>query len=96
MAKKVEAARDTQRATPPEGKARRWAAAKAELDKEVVMVDKMQDNIKELEMMAEHATQDAQEAREVAHVETLPPDMRENVEAFHDLLTDKAEQTAAL
>lgn len=96
MAKKVEAARDTQRATPPEGKARRWAAAKAELDKEVVMVDKMQDNIKELEMMAEHATQDAQEAREVAHVESMPPDMRENVEAFHDLLTDKAEQTAAL
>ena len=96
MAKKVEAARDTQRATPPEGKARRWAAAKAVLDKEVVMVDKMQDNIKELEMMAEHATQDAQEAREVAHVESMPPDMRENVEAFHDLLTDKAEQTAAL
>lgn len=95
MAKKVEAARDTQRATPPEGKARRWAAAKAVLDKEVGMVDKMQDNIKELEMMAEHATQDAQEAREVAHVESMPPDMRENVEAFHNLLTDKAEQTAA-
>ena len=95
MTKKVEAARDTQRATPPEGEARRWAAAKAVLDKEVVMVDKMQDNIKELEMMAEHATQDAQEAREVAHVESMPPDMRENVEAFHNLLTDKAEQTAA-
>ena len=95
MAKKVEAARNTQRATPPEGEARRWAAAKAELDKEVVMVDKMQDNIKELEMMAEHATQDAQEAREVAHVESMPPDMRENVEAFYNLLTDKAEQTAA-
>ena len=98
MAKSGEAARDNKRATVPRGTGnwRPWATTKAAIDKEVDMVEKIQDDIKELEMMAAHETQDAQEAREAATLDSLPPEVRENVEVFYRLLTERAEQTAAL
>lgn len=98
MAKSGEAARDNKRAPAPRGTGNRrpWATTKAAIDKEVDMVEKIQDDIKELEMMAVHETQDAQEAREAATLDSLPPEVRENVEVFYRLLTERAEQTAAL